>query len=678
VTSERSRRLRAALLLGLTAGIAGVLLAHWPPAESLELSGLDWLFALRGVREPPPDICVVALDQDSYDVLGCPPEGEPQPEDCAREDQTWPRALHARLIRQLKKDGARSVAFDVLFLDPQSDRSDGELAAALKEAGNVVIGSDVDVTVDPRFAMSRIEEPYAPLAESAAVVADVGLPTDRDGVIRRTWLMREDRPSLALAAYETATGDRSHRGEVERWIDYYGPARTVKTVSYYQALDPGQYLPAGFFKGKIVFVGLAQSSAVGPAAKDSFPTPFRPPSNPRTYGVEIHATLAANLLAKHRIDPLPAWAEAIFLLLVPVAAALLFLTLRPIWGAVLLFVLAIGVWAVAAVAFASGRLWLPLIIPSVVQLPAAYVLCLIWYYLTTVRERERIRKAFNFYLSPEMIARIVADPSSLNLGGEEIVATALFTDVKGFTSIAESMPAPETAAMLNSYFSELTQSIFTERGTLIKFIGDAVFAIWGAPLRMEDHAARACSAALTMAQGQSVNAAGGAGAVKLVTRIGVHTGPMLVGNLGSEQRFDYTAIGDAVNLASRLESLNKQLGTTALASGETIAQAGDGFIVRSLGRVRVVGKQEPVALFELLGRRGETASLEPETLAGFAGAMELFLARRFEQSAAAFEDVRARIPGGDVPCELYIAECRRYAAAPPPPDWDGTLVFEKK
>src|SRR5262249_34066206 len=152
-----------------------------------------------------------------------------------------------------------------------------------------------------------------------------------------------------------------------------------------------------------------------------------------------------------------------------------------------------------------------------------------------------------------------ADPSSLNLGGEEIVATALFTDVKGFTPIAESMPAHETAALLNAYFSEITRHIFTEGGTLIKFIGDAVFAIWGAPLRMEDHAARACSAALALARQQEAAKGSPAAAARLVTRIGVHTGPMLVGNLGSEQRFDYTAIGDAVNVASRLEGLNKHL-----------------------------------------------------------------------------------------------------------------------
>src|SRR6185295_10317029 len=178
---------------------------------------------------------------------------------------------------------------------------------------------------------------------------------------------------------------------------------------------------------------------------------------------------------------------------------------------------------------------------------------------------------FNFYLSPEMIAKIVADPSSLNLGGEEIVATALFTDVKGFTTIAESMPAPETAGLLNAYFSRITAYIFDQGGTLIKFIGDAVFAIWGAPLRMEDHALKACEAALSIAEGQARE--------RFITRIGVHTGSMLVGNLGSEQRFDYTAIGDAVNFAARLEGLNKHFGTRALVSGATLALTDGAFLV---------------------------------------------------------------------------------------------------
>jgi adenylate cyclase len=316
------------------------------------------------------------------------------------------------------------------------------------------------------------------------------------------------------------------------------------------------------------------------------------------------------------------------------------------------------------------------VIPTTVLLPVAYVTALVWYYLTTVRERENIRRAFSFYLSPEMISKIADSPESLSLGGEEVVGTALFTDIKGFTSIAESMSAPETARMLNEYFSEVTGTIFDTGGTLIKYIGDAVFAIWGAPVKMDDHATQACRAAVAMARMQE--GSDGSPAGRLVTRIGVHTGSMLVGNLGSSQRFDYTAIGDTVNLAARLESLNKSVGTLALASGEAMAATDGSVATRPLGRVRVVGRHEPVELHELLGLAGEPTRPDAAALARFAAALADFRARRFREAAAGFEAVRAACGGTDGPSQLYLARIEELRARPPGPDWDGVINFLKK
>jgi adenylate cyclase len=318
------------------------------------------------------------------------------------------------------------------------------------------------------------------------------------------------------------------------------------------------------------------------------------------------------------------------------------------------------------------------IIPAVIQLPIAYVSSLAWYYLTTVRERERIRRAFSFYLSPDMIQRIAADPDSLNLGGEELVATALFTDIKGFTPIAEGLSAPETAALLNRYFSGVTAHIFESGGTLIKYIGDAVFAIWGAPLRSEDHAVQACRAALAMARHQEPVEAAGGPAGTLITRIGVHTGSMLVGNLGSSQRFDYTAIGDAVNLASRLEGLNKPFGTRILVSGDTLSRTGERFTVRPLGRARVVGRGEPVEIFELLGTSGEPARPDQGALALFETARIHFVERRFQEAAAGFRECLSALEGHDGPSSFFLDRCARFEKDPPGGEWDGVVNFESK
>ena len=664
---RRLRRTRSAILLALIPGLLGIAMTYWAPAVNLERrSGLDTLFSLRGVRTPPPEVCVVAIDDDSYDVIG------------RDKSLAWERSRHAELIRTLRKEGAKAVAFDVLFLDPGADPdADAAFASALADTGNVVLGATVVITEDPLFNQSQIQEPYEPFAKAAARVADVNLPTDADGVIRYAWPARDGRPGLALAAYELATGDTSQRTADARFLDYYGPARTIKTVSIYQALDPKQYLPPGFFKDKIVFVGGSQDAAPGLALKDAFLTPFRGKAGRMTFGVEIHAALAGNLLEHREVKLLNRRLEFALLLLLPLIASLTFMALRPLAGGAAFVLMLAGPWVMAYFAFTQSNLWLPVVIPSTVQLPMSYGLSLIWYYLTTVRDREKIKRAFGLYLSPEMIRRIAQDPDAVNLGGQELVGTAVFTDIKGFTSIAEGMSAPDTAAMLNAYFSDATRHVFDAGGTLIKYIGDAVFAIWGAPIRRDDHATQACVAALALARAQEAVGPDAGPVASLVTRIGVHTGPMLVGNLGSAQRFDYTAIGDAVNLASRIEGLNKAFGTLALASGEAIAATDGRFITRSLGRSRVVGRHEPVELHELIATRDETGRSDAALLDAFEAARADFEAGRFEQATVGFRAALALTGGKDGPSAFFLKYAERLAAAPPP-SWDGVVVFESK
>jgi len=669
---HRTTRIRAAVLLALIPGLLGLGLLIWPPTSILETKGLDLLFLLRGARPVPPDICVVAIDEDSFAIREVDPAG------------VWPRRLHGELVRVLARAGARAVAFDVLFDRAGDPEQDAAFQAGLAEAGNVVLGLTVEQIEDPRFRQMRLIGPIDPLAEAAAEVGDVSLMEDRDGVIRSAWLLHDGRPSLALAAYEVAKGGASarqhgspHGPHGPHLIDYYGPSRTVPTVSLYQALEPDEYLPPGFFKDKIVFVGASLVAAAVPAeAKDSFRTPFRGGTRGNTFGVEIHATVAANLLEGRRIMPAPLLLAAVMLLVVPVLVTVVFLYLRPVGAAFALIGLELIPVGAAYLAFVGQEIWLPLVIPAVVQLPVAYVTSVIWYYLTTVREREKIRKAFAFYLSPNMIRRIAESPGQLNLGGEEIVGTAMFTDIKGFTSIAESMTAPETAALLNDYFSVATGHVFDTGGTLIKYIGDAIFAIWGAPLPMADHAAAACRAAVGMTRLE--RSLGDRPAGRLVTRIGVHTGSMLVGNLGSSQRFDYTAIGDTVNLASRLEGINKTFGTRALASDETMAATDGSLVSRLIGRIQVVGREKPVAVHELLGLAGEATTPDAGGIERFAQALNDYRACQFREAAAGFEEVRRRCGGQDGPSELYLSLIAGFEAEPPPAGWDGVIRLTSK
>ena len=662
---KRLRAVRAALLLSLLPALAGVFLVRWPPTAGLENAGLDLLFQWRGELDAPPDVVVAAIDLDSYDVLD------------VDHREAWPREFHAQLIETLAAEGARAIAFDVIFQDEGDPAQDMPLVWALEDTGIVVLGATVDQIDDPRFRRARLIEPWKPFSEAAARLGEVNLPPDRDDAIRSAFLEPNGRPGLALAAYEVATGDMSKRGQGVRLIDYYGPARTVRTVSIYQALEPDEYLPEGFFENKIVFVGLSEKTATGIAAKDAFPTPFTGARGQTTYGVEIHATLAANLLDDRRIDLLPTWLEVVLLLLLPLLALLLFATLGPVWGLVALLSLTTAPWIVAHVAFDRAGLWLPTVIPTAVQLPLAYTLSVIWYYLTTVRERERVKRAFSRYLSPASARKIAEDPSALKLGGEQVVGSAMFTDIAGFTPIAENMSPEETASMLNDYFSKVTTSVFDSQGTLVKYIGDAVFAIWGAPVRQDDHAVRACRAAVAISKLHSDEDADPSDPLSLLkTRIGVHTGPMLVGNLGSSQRFDYTAIGDTINLSARIEGLNKMFGTVAIVSEHALEAAGVGFVARRLGQVRVVGRADAVGLFEILGEGEEDASAWRPLIDAFEQALGAFERGSFEEAEVRFRSIADSTSDG--PSIFFARECKRLQREPPERSWDGVIEARSK
>jgi adenylate cyclase len=348
----------------------GVVLLYWSSAANLENNGLDLLFLVRGPRPPPTEVCVVALDDTSYYVLKL---ANPK-----TNKERWPRGLHAEQIRSLKREGARAVAFDVLFTDASADpEQDAAFAQAVEGSGNVVLGSSLEIIEDSLSRQAKLLAPYAPFAKAAAAVGDVNLPADTDGVIRSVWPAREGQPGLALAAYELATGDTARRSPEARQLDYYGPSRTIKTVSIYQALDPNQYLPPGFFNGKLVFVGSSMDVEPGLVRGDSFRTPFDGWHESPTFGVEVHATIAANLIEQREIKPLDHRSELAMLLVLPIPI----LFVRPLVGAVVFIGLEALLWITAYLAFAGDGTWMPLIIPAVVQLPLAYLVTLVRAYL---------------------------------------------------------------------------------------------------------------------------------------------------------------------------------------------------------------------------------------------------------------------------------------------------------
>jgi len=296
-------------------------------------------------------------------------------------------------------------------------------------------------------------------------------------------------------------------------------------------------------------------------------------------------------------------------------------------------------------------------------------------------EKRFLRKAFNTYLSGEVVEQIVADPSKLKLGGDKRMMTALFTDIRGFSTISEQLTPEALVALLNRYLSGMSDIILDEKGTIDKYEGDAIIAFFGAPLDLPDHAMRACRSAILMKRlEREMNVqylAEGLTPSPLATRIGVNTGDMVVGNMGTERKMNYTIMGNAVNLAARLEGVNKQYGSWILASQATLSAAGPGLLARRMDRVRVVGINEPVQLYEILDLEAEADGETKAVVEAFHKGMDAFEAKEWSEARRLFK-AALQIRETDGPSEKYLERCEKFLKTPPVASWDGVFSLTEK
>jgi adenylate cyclase len=337
--------------------------------------------------------------------------------------------------------------------------------------------------------------------------------------------------------------------------------------------------------------------------------------------------------------------------------------------------------AVDYTAFLHGW-WLNFTIPAM-TLTGNVLLVSLYRALVEEKEKRKVRTAFGQYLSPEVIRRLLVNPRLVEPKKTDI--TVMFSDIRGFTSISEKLDAQELALFLNQYLSDMTRIVFSYHGTLDKYIGDAVMAFWGAPFEEEGHAARGCNAALEMMKRmrELQKEWESQGKPKLEIGIGLNTGVASVGNMGSALRYGYTALGDAVNLSSRLEGLNKDYGTHIIVNETTYQAAkGDGFVFRELDLMRVKGKLQPVTIYQLMGRPEDFASNGlAETVRSqvelFSRARELYRNRQWKAAQSAFQEILDKWPK-DGPSSVYVERCQEYIAAEPPANWDGVFVMTHK
>jgi len=459
-----------------------------------------------------------------------------------------------------------------------------------------------------------------------------------------------------------------HPDDVGRMmINYQGPPRTYPYVSFADVVQ--HRFSAGAFRDKIVLVG-ASATGIG----DLRATPFGGVDFP---GVEIHANVIDDILNRHflRRGPHEALTDVIVIFLFGIPLGIWLALVRPRWlifGFLLLIPFA---WFVYS-AFVHDQ-WLNFIIPAAFTLVPNVSLVALYRVLVEEQEKRQLRGMFQQYVSPEVIRRLQTDPDKVLPRKTEL--SVLFSDIRGFTSISEALDAQELANLLNGYLTEMTGVIFKNRGLLDKYIGDAVMAFWGAPFEEPHHAEKACRAALDMlAKLREMQAEWkAAGRPVLEIGIGINSGIASAGNMGSKRRFAYTAIGDAVNLASRLEGLNKEFGTRIVLSEFTVGLFGDAkFVTRELDLIRVKGKLKPVRIYELLGN--ETSPEEIVAMAGeFSAARAAYIERNWAEAARRFEQFLQRWPN-DGPAQVALARCKEFIAEPPPSDWDGVYEMRHK
>ena len=652
-----------AIWMGVSALVVALLVSG--AFQSFEFASWDW--RVRSVaRSSSWDarIKIITIDQASLEYVS-KEMGLAWP---------WPRSVYTPVLQFLQTAGAKAVAFDLLFTEASNEVGDDESFAQAVGATLPVVSAvalqrgqmeesqqSLSIFRERQMASRELILPYLrgkphpiysaaalpiePLLRMSAGFGSVTSIADEDQIVRHlqpgAYLLDTPLLSLPFALYATAHGDSSAGEELIRYqnelgeylIRYYGPAATYDTYSFSAIISSAIRLSEGKdakvspveFKDSYVFIG-----GSAPGLLDLRAVPFE-----GAYpGVEVNATVLDNILNRAflRHVPLP------LSILVAVCALLLstFAGISLKRGGLTVQGVLVACWIGACFIVAHLGWWLPMV-DTVIGMFIVGISTGVLQYQIEGRQHRFIRNAFRYYLSPEVIEQIVKDPASLRLGGERRELTILFSDIQGFTGISERLSADQLVLFLNRFLSEMSTIILQSGGTLDKYQGDAVIAFWNAPLTVTDHRERAVQAALRCQSrlrelGDEFERNFG---INVRMRVGIHTGVVSVGNFGSDQRFNYTMIGDAANVASRLEGVNKVFGTSIIVSASTRSEDAPKVAWRKLGSVKVVGRNEPIEIYQPLD------VLLDETLVGelplYHDAIALFEARKMFEARSILE-----------------------------------------
>lgn len=558
--------------------------------ERMARFSFDALATLAAPRPAEPGVIIVAIDEPSMAALG--------------EQWPWPRSRHAALVAALRKAGAKAIAFDIVFAEPTQPEED----AALRQAGgtDLVMAAD-DTIIERNFgAIQTRTEPAPQVLLRGTRIGVASLTADSDGGLR---LMPRYADGLAAQLLRASGGDPQIPKQGPKLIQFFGPAGSYPTVSYYQALEPDSYLPPGFFRDQVVIIGFAlQAGAdVEAGGVDAFVTPYTAATGMLTAGAEVQATIFDNLRTGLAIGLPPPGTD---LLLIALAGVLALAPLRA-RGLSLRIVASVAVLAGIVVAswltLRFGRLWFSPVEPAAAFAFVSLGIGIGDFATERARRREVVR-AFGHYVAPDVVRQIVSRPDLLNLGGEKREMTILFADIRGFTPICEAMKDDPVGLtqLVNAILAPLSDIVIAHRGTIDKYMGDCIMAFWNAPLDDPDHAFNAITAGEAMLGAmQEINAMVAArlpkdgSAAEVRIGIGINSGECVVGNMGSATRFDYSVLGDPVNIAARLESLCKTYDVPLVAGAATVKAVGPRKAFRLLDTISVRGRSEAQAIYTM-------------------------------------------------------------------------------
>ncbi len=649
----------------VTTVLAGLILIIFPIGDSVRTSSYDNLYHFRS-SYTPEDIVIVYLDEISHSALNQP------------HDKIWDRALHAQLLDVLTSEGAKLIIYDIVFeLESSNHESDEKLANAIKENGNVILGASIQVFKDKGLKQEIVEAPYYKFRKVARGWGLLNVKTDTDLAVRKiSFGLGELQNSMWLSAQIIDPELLNSRISLKNnlYINYHGPPDSSDSISFHKVLQEDGFRK-DFFRDKIVLIGAKYESKFTGSGRDTFRTPYSMEGSNLTDGVVIHANVLNTLINQDWLVGLPTIIEVIIVIFAGVIITLILHLFEPRISVIIAIAICIF-FSIGSILIAwHYNVFYSWIVPSLIQTPIAFVWAVGGQYYVEKRRKRKIVKAFEAYVNPYVVNKIAESEIDVKLGGKLKNVTILFTDLQGFTQITESSNPEEISFLLQSYFSICTDNIFSKNGTVIKFIGDAVMAVWGAPLSDKEQENNAVLAAKKIIEETKKRKFYGH---YLHTRIGINSGKALAGNLGSKERFDYTVIGDDVNLASRLEGLNKYLGTNILVAKNTNNALGEDIPTRYVGKFEVVGKADAVSVYEIL-TISKNDSTNLKWIKTFEEALELFSKKEFLEAEKLLNEVDEFREDGDGPAKFYLVQIHEYLAVPPKSKyWAGEITLSGK